>query len=316
MSKFELLNKINAKAARVLGRTGLVIQKKTPEILLGLGIAGFVGTVVLASKATLRADEVLEYHNRKIKDIKEARAVVEADPEGELDYDDKLYRQDLAFQYIRTSGKMLKLYAPSIALGALSLACILTSRNIMQKRYLGAVAAYNAVSGAFEEYRKRVREEYGEQLDRHFRYGAEYGKIDVTHIDENGKKTKEKVETENINSANVYPGDISARFFDDSNPNWKRDPSLSLMFIRSQQNYLNDVLRTRGHVFLNEAYDALGFPHTPEGALLGWIAGEGDNWIDFGLYDNDREKSRRFVNGDDNVVLLEFNHDGPIWDKI
>lgn len=315
MSKFELLNKVNKKIAKVTGRTGLILRKKSPEILLGVGVVGFCGTVVLACKATLRADEILEYHDKKMADIKEAKAIVDEDPENNLEYDERLYRQDVAFQYIRTGGNMLKLYAPSITLGAFSMACILTSANIMKKRYLGAVAAYNAVSGAFETYRTRVREEYGEQMDRHFRYGTEISQIKETVQNEDGKNVKQTTTVENIDLSKVTL-DSTAVFFDESNRNWNKNPAFSLMFLRSQQNYLNDILQTRGHVFLNEAYDALGFEHTPEGALLGWIAGEGDDFIDFGLYDQNKEGVRRFVNGKDNVILLEFNHDGAIWDKI
>ena len=184
----------------------------------------------------------------------------------------------------------------------------------MQKRYLGVVAAYNGVSAAFEEYRKRVRDEYGEGLDKHFRYGTMYEELPV--YDENGKKTKEKEQVEKTETGMVIPNDDSCRFFDSSNPNWDKNPTFSMMWLRGQQNILNDILHTRGHVFLNEVYDALGFPHTPQGAVLGWIDGEGDDCIDFGLYDPNKESVRRFVNGVDNVIMLEFNHDGVIWDKI
>ena len=184
----------------------------------------------------------------------------------------------------------------------------------MQKRYLGVVAAYNGLSAAFEEYRKRVRDEYGEGLDKHFRYGTTYEELPV--YDENGKKTKEKEQVEKTETEMVMPTDDSCRFFDSSNPNWDKNPTFSMMWLRGQQNILNDILHTRGHVFLNEGYDALGFPHTPQGAVLGWIDGEGDNCIDFGLYDPNKENVRRFVNGVDNVIMLEFNHDGVIWDKI
>lgn len=310
------LTKIGTAAARKAGKAELVIKKNSPEILLGIGIVGFVGTVITACNATLRADEVLEYHKTKMKDIHDAKEIADNDPEGELDYDDKLYRQDIGFQYLRTTGRMVKLYAPTIALGSLSLACILVSRNIMQKRYLGVLAAYNGVSAAFEEYRKRVRDEYGEGLDKHFRYGTTHDTLTEIGVDENGKKTKTKVDTENTDPAAVSPDDDSCRFFDSSNPNWDKNPQFSMMWLRGQQNILNDILHTRGHVFLNEVYDALGFPHTPQGAVLGWIDGEGDSYIDFGLYDPNKESVRRFVNGVDNVIMLEFNHDGVIWDKI
>lgn len=308
------LSKVSTSAARFAGKAEFTIKKNSPEILLGAGIVGFVGTVVLACRATCRADEVLEFHRRKIKDIEDAKEIADADPEGEMSYDIEIYRQDKAIRYLKTTGSLAKLYAPTVAVGTLSLACILTSRNIMQKRYLGVVAAYNGLSAAFEEYRKRVRDEYGEGLDKHFRYGTTYDELPV--YDENGKKTKEKEQVEKTETGMVIPNDDSCRFFDSSNPNWDKNPTFSMMWLRGQQNILNDILHTRGHVFLNEVYDALGFPHTPQGAVLGWIDGEGDNCIDFGLYDQNKENVRRFVNGVDNVIMLEFNHDGVIWDKI
>ena len=308
------LSKVSTSAAKFAGKAEFTIKKNSPEILLGAGIVGFVGTIVLACKATCKADEVLEFHRRKIKDINDAKEIADADPEGEMSYDVEIYRQDKAIRYLKTTGSLAKLYAPTVAVGTLSLACILTSRNIMQKRYLGVVAAYNGVSAAFEEYRKRVRDEYGEGLDKHFRYGTTYDELPV--YDENGKKTKEKEQVEKTDTEMVMPTDDSCRFFDSSNPNWDKNPTFSMMWLRGQQNILNDILHTRGHVFLNEVYDALGFPHTPQGAVLGWIDGEGDNCIDFGLYDPNKENVRRFVNGVDNVIMLEFNHDGVIWDKI
>lgn len=308
------LSKVSKSAVKFAGKAEFTIKKNSPEILLGAGIVGFVGTIVLACRATCRADEVLEFHRRKIKDINDAKEIADADPEGEMSYDIEIYRQDKAVRYLKTTGSLAKLYAPTIAVGTLSLACILTSRNIMQKRYLGVVAAYNGLSAAFEEYRKRVRDEYGEGLDKHFRYGTTYDELPV--YDENGKKTKEKEQVEKTETGMVMQTDDSCRFFDSSNPNWDKNPTFSMMWLRGQQNILNDILHTRGHVFLNEVYDALGFPHTPQGAVLGWIDGEGDNCIDFGLYDPNKESVRRFVNGVDNVIMLEFNHDGVIWDKI
>lgn len=308
------LSKVSTSAAKFAGKAEFTIKKNSPEILLGAGIVGFVGTIVLACRATCRADEVLEFHRRKIKDIEDAKEIADADPEGEMSYDIEIYRQDKAIRYLKTTGSLAKLYAPTIAVGTLSLACILTSRNIMQKRYLGVVAAYNGLSAAFEEYRKRVRDEYGEDLDKHFRYGTTYDELPV--YDENGKKTKEKEKVEKTETGMVVPNDDTCRFFDSSNPNWDKNPTFSMMWLRGQQNILNDILHTRGHVFLNEVYDVLGFPHTPQGAVLGWIDGEGDNCIDFGLYDPNKESVRRFVNGVDNVIMLEFNHDGVIWDKI
>lgn len=314
--KYNWLAKVGTSVARAAGKTEFMIKKNSPEILLALGIVGFIGTVVTACKSTLKADEVLEYHNRKMKDIHDAKEIADEDTSGKMEYDLQLYRQDMAIQYTKTAGRMIKLYAPTIALGTLSLACILTSRNIMQKRYLGVVAAYNGVSAAFEEYRKRVREEYGEGLDKHFRYGTTYDTLNVVEMDENGKNQKKKVDVENTSSDMINPNDDAVRFFDETNPNWDKNPSFTMMWLKGQQNILNDILHTRGHVFLNEVFDALGFPHTPQGAVLGWVSDGDDGYIDFGLYDQNKDSVRRFVNGLDNVIMLEFNHDGVILDRI
>lgn len=310
--KIKALAKISTKVSKVAGRTGLVVRKHSPEILLAAGIVGFVGTVILASKATLKAKEVLEAHEKQVEEIEEAKFVAEERPD-EYDYDEDAYKIDCRVQNLKTAGNLLKLYAPAIALGGLSIACMITSRNITHKRYLAAVSAYNAVSEAFQAYRKRVVDEYGDKLDKHFRYGTVYSSQTETDTDENGKKVKKKIDVEETNLGK--PSDVAV-FFDSTNRNWDQNPNFSMMFLRSQQNYLNDLLHTRGHVFLNEVYDALGFKHTQVGSIVGWIDGLGDSYIDFGLYDKHEENVRRFVNGDENCILLDFNHDGVIWDKI
>ena len=62
----------------------------------------------------------------------------------------------------------------------------------------------------------------------------------------------------------------------------------------------------------------LGIPKTKAGQVVGWVYDPehpvGDNYVDFGLFDLDRERVRRFVNGDERNILLDFNVDGNIWE--
>ena len=89
------------------------------------------------------------------------------------------------------------------------------------------------------------------------------------------------------------------------------------MFLKQQQVYATDMLKQRGHLFLNDVYDMLGILHSQEGAVVGWIYDEenpiGDNYVDFGIYD---ERNADFVNGYERSILLDFNVDGYILDKI
>lgn len=308
------LAKIGAKVSVAAGRVGLKVAKHSPELLLAAGIVGFVGTVVLACKATMKAKDVLEEVEGDVSSLNIKKTFVEENsdcPEEDLE----MVEKEIFQLRVKTAGSFLRMYGPSIALGCVSVACLLASRNIINKRYLAAVSAYNAVSEAFQEYRSRVIEEEGEKKDRHYRYGTTYGLEDETIVDENGKKKKQKVE---VSETNMDKTSGTSRVFDSSNINWVETPSYNLMFLRSQERRFNDLLQTRGHVFLNEIYDALGFEHVPQGQAIGWVLGDknSDDYISFGIMEGDERETRHFINGETNSILLEFNHGGVIWDRI
>lgn len=303
--------KKNTKLSRLVDKTSLKIKEKSPEILLVTGIVGVVGTVILACRATLKAEEVLEKHEEAMRNIEDAKKISEEIPE-KYEYDEVAYSLDKRNQKIKTAVNFVKLYGPSFALGTVSIACILTSRNILNKRYLGAVAAYNAITESFEAYRKRVRDEAGEIMDRHYMYGTELESKKVTVIDEDGNKKKVEQITEKADTLNIELNPDVSVVFDEANPNWDENPEFSKMFLRAQENMATDILRTRGHIFLNEVLDMCGFPQTETGSFIGWDMGRGEGFVSFGLDDIDNENVRRFINGETNVFLLEFNHDGII----
>jgi hypothetical protein len=202
------------------------------------------------------------------------------------------------------------LYAPAIACGALSIGALAGSHRVLTKRNLALTAAYSAVEKGFNDYRTRVVEEFGEDKDRELRYGTDTEKITTEGKD--GKTKTKEVKIVGPNSASVY-----ARFFDEYCKNWKRQPEYNLLFLQCQQNYANDLLQSRGHIFLNEVYDMIGIDRSKAGAVVGWvISKDGDNFVDFGIFDGDNPKARDFVNGREGSILLDFNVDGVIYDKI
>ena len=296
---------IKTLAGKRMGRSLLVLQKHTPTILTATGIVGVVATTVLASKATLKLEPIIDEMEEALAVAKNVR--VEA-PEK---YSERDYTKDITRTYTTAVVKVGKLYAPAISLGVLSISCLISSHGIMQKRNVALAAAYKTVEEGFSAYRQRVIEEFGEEKDQEIRIQS----MKTLEVEEKDPKTGKTTTTKVFD-----PNRVSdyARFFDESNPNWRRaDDQLNFFFVKQAQTYMNNLLQARGHVFLNEAYDALGIPRSQAGAVVGWvISKDGDNFVDFGIYDSASEKARQFVNGQERSLLLDFNVDGVIYDKI
>lgn len=304
--------------SKTANKVGFQLKKSSPEILVGVGILGAVGSAVMACRATLKVNAVVEETRDNIERIHQASAdgVTEV---GES-YSEEDAKKDLTIVYVQTGVKFVKLYGPAVLLGGLSIASILGGHNILRKRNVALGAAYAALDQGFNDYRKRVIERFGEEVDRQLKYNIKQEKVEETVTDpETGKtkKVKRTIETtDGVDMASPF-----ARFYDDGCEGWEKDPEMNLMFLRAEQNFANDRLKTRGYLFINEVYERLGIPTTKLGQAVGWVYDpenpdhEGDNYVDFGIYDMTRPKSRDFVNGFERVILLDFNVDGVITDK-
>lgn len=296
--------------SRKVAMTVLKTKKHSPTILFTAGLVGMGATVVTACRSTLKLEGVLD---RAQDDMETSKRLYAETVQGtRSDYSEHDHKQDMLHIYIRTGFRVAKLYAPSVVLGGLSVAALTGSHKILTTRNAGLTAAYAALDKGFKEYRARVVDEYGEDKDREFRFGTD--ERTVTVEGKNGpKKTVQKKASQGSGKS------IYARFFDENNKNWDQgNPEYRLAFIKLQQNWLNDRLRARGHVFLNEAYEALGFEHTPAGSQVGWLwGGNGDDYIDFGMWaDKNMEGTLSFMNGWESGVWLDFNVDGEIWKDI
>lgn len=304
---------ITKNMTRALNRAGLKLQKYSPEILMVAGVAGVVTSGVMACKATLKVTEVLDEAKKNIDTIHE---VMET-PEMKEKYTEEDGKKDLALVYVQTGVKLAKLYGPAIVLGAVSVGCMVGSNNILRKRNVALAAAYATVDRGFKEYRGRVIERFGKDLDRELRYNIKAKEIEAVSVNEDGTETTvtKTVEVMDPNHYSPY-----AIVFDDGNTGWDKDPELTKFFLIQQQNYANERLQSRGHLFLNEVYDMLGAKRTKVGAQVGWVYDEkhpiGDNFVDFGIFDIHNPKARDFVNGDERVIILDFNVDGVILDLI
>lgn len=300
-----------------IGRGGLVLKKYSPEILTAAGVIGTVGSTVLACKATLKVEDILDEAKKKSNLI---NAVHDGEIEVDAEYTDKDYSKDLLVNRTQTAVKLIKLYGPAITLGALSITAILGGQHILRKRNVAVMAAYKLCEESFNNYRSRVKEELGEEKDRQFYYGI----TEETVKDKvKSKDGKTKTITKKVEKAPDHLYSQYARFFDEANTNWDKSPEQNMYFLKMVQNQMNDKLKAHGHVFLNEVYDALGFDRSEAGQLVGWIWNKdntameaGDGYIDFGIFDGNDYAKRAFVNGDERSILLDFNIDGMIYDLI
>jgi hypothetical protein len=295
--KFQLPTAVS----RTLARQILLGRKHSPSILFVGGVAGVVTTTVLACRATLKVEDVLNEHEKTAMDIK---SLVHPS------YSEKDRKQDMTVLYIQTVVKFTKLYGPAIILGSVSIGMLTQSHNILSKRNAGLTAAYAAIEKGFKDYRGRVVDELGEEKDREFRFGKE---TDTVIVEEKNGPKKVKKTTFGDGGGSIY-----SRIFDEYNQNWDPRPEYNVLFLRGQQNYLNDKLRANGHLFLNEVYDNLGISRSPEGSQVGWLYEGGvDRFVDFGIFeDAGMTRMHDFLIGREGGIMLDFNVDGVIWDQI
>lgn len=301
-------NKLNAAT--------LKIQAKSPEILMATGIVTVIGGTVLACKATVHAGDVIDEFNKMRGDVAEAEQLA-LEHSDSVEYSDDERRKDLVTIYVKTGVGLLKVYGPSIAVLGLGIASILASHGILKQRNVALVAAYDTVKSGFDAYRKRAIDKFGDEVDKQLRYGLEEKNVTEKVVDENGEEHKTKKIERRFDPSLVSQ---YARWFspETSHEFWNNNPSINFTSLKAKESYCNQLLQTRGFVFLNEVYTQLGFPMTPEGQQVGWLSdGDGDNFIDFGLLE---ARNMAAVDGMDkdgiNAYLLDFNVDGPIMYKI
>lgn len=308
MAKLAIMNNVT----RTFNKVGFKFKKHSPEILVAAGVVGVIGSTVIACKATTKATELIKQAKEDVEAIKKCAEV------NKEEYTEEDVKKAVGLTYTKAGLNVAKLYAPAVALGALSITAIVSSHNILRKRNIALAAAYATVDKSFKEYSGRVIERFGEELDKELRYGLKTKEIEETVVDEKGNEKIVKKSVQVVEDTNLYsPYSI---VFDNGNIGWDDDPEITKFFLVQQQNYANDKLKAQGHLFLNEVHDMLGAPRTKYGNCVGWIYDEknpvGDNFVDFGIFDVHKPKACDFVNGYEKAIILDFNVDGNILDLI
>jgi hypothetical protein len=319
MKAKEIMNGVSRK----FNRLGLSVKKHSPEILLVVGIGGVVTSAVLACKATTKVDFILAETKQKVDIIHEGvekgevMTKLENGEVGVVPYNEEDGKKDLTIVYAQTGLEFVKLYAPSVILGVASIGCILASHNIIHKRNVALGAAYAAVDSSFKDYRKRVVERFGEELDKELRYNIKAKEIEEVAINEDGSETTVK---KTVNAAN--PNDFSEYTicFDETCKGWVRDSEANKFTLMQVQRFANERLQEQGHLFLNELYDMIGAKRTRIGQQVGWVYDpenpDIDSYVDLRIFDINDERKRAFVNGYEKSIWIDPNVSCVVYDMI
>ena len=303
--------------SRSFHKIGFKFKKHSPEILAVTGVVGIVTSAVMACKATTKVNDIVNEAKETVDKIHESVGKGLHTSDGE-EYTEEVAKKDLTIVYAQTGLKFVKLYGSSVALGIVSIACLLGSNHILRKRNLALAAALTNVATSFKEYRGRLVDRFGKDVDRELRFGIKAKEVEETVVDKDGNET---TVTKTVEV--VYPNTAHSLYsivFCEGNTGWTRNAELNKVFLIQQQNWANDKLKMNGVLTLNEVYDMVGAPRTAYGQIAGWVWTEdgtiGDNFVDFGLFDVNNEKACDFINGREKSIILDFNCIGNILDYI
>lgn len=302
-------NEIVKSISGVANKTVMKLKKHSPEILVVAGVVGAVASAVIACKATTKVSRINEEAKDSIDTIHES-AEKGVTPAGET-YSVEDSKKDLSIVYVQTGIKYAKLYAPAVILGTLSITSILASNNILRKRNIALGAAYAAIDKSFKEYRGRVIERFGEQVDHELKYNLKAKKFEEIEVDPETGKEKKVKKTVTVADPNLQSD--YAIYFDQKSRNYETNMDYNRMFLKAQQQFANDKLQTRGHIFLNEVLDDLDLPRSPAGQIVGWTADGPDGYVNFRILEVERETED---GRHEPALLLDFNVQGDIWSQM
>ncbi len=307
-----------------LNKAKFNLKQATPDILVVAGIATSVAAVIGFCRQTRKAIPVMDKYSENVEKIRCAREDA-SQPDALVTYDDKTYRKDLIDETVRTVVKLGKIYVVPIALEAVSLGCFIGGHGILKDRNVAITAAYAGIASELKGLHERIVERYGEDIDRELTHGVCVREIEEKSIDpETGEEIVEKKLVETLDRDQNDPNYYSphARFFDESCAGWRDDPEYNLWYLREKEQQANLRLQSQKHLFLNEVYDMLGMQRGEAAQVEGWTYSDsgknpyGANHVSFGLNNVQKPGVRDFVNGRTPIVLLDFNVDGKILDKL
>lgn len=253
------------KIIQGLNKVAKGISKNSPLILTVTGVVGIGATAVLAYKSRSRVEAIIEEVEETRKDEDRINELI--DLQDRLTDEEETELTYLQENYVPVSkAVVVRDIAGAVALpvvtGVASLACVTLSWYIMNNRLLTVSGALATATAEHVYYKRKVADRFGEEVEREL--STPVHKVEAEYTDEKGKK-----KTGEVNVKDTLES-LEGRWFDESMEYTADDFSYNKAFVESVAEKLGVQFMNRGSLTLNQVYDALGFPRSRAGALMGW----------------------------------------------
>jgi hypothetical protein len=291
-----------AFVTRAIGAAQLALKAHAPTIMVTGGVVAMGAGSVIACKKTLRIEEVLEKHTTDLERIEEGASLKLAS------YTPEIARNDRIKVYSRAALDLTKMYAVPGVIFIGGAALVFGGHRIMMKRNATLAIAFTALEQAFQKYRERARDAMGSDFDQAMMSGYVTKEI----IDEEGN-----VKTIATRDWDGDPnGDPYNRVFEQgASSQWVPDLGINKMFVNCQEQLAQKLLIARGHLWLSEVYQSLGFPENDISRVVGWKVTrlpDGSKDIPVVSFGLDKPHPDDWKYNKEHAIYLDFNCHGLI----
>lgn len=259
-----------------LSRMKLKLIKHAPEIMMGVGMVSIGAGVYLACKATLSLEDVLDRHKDLLEEVKSVPEQV--NPVDNVEMSEKDMNKAITKVWAGTIFDIFKLYAPAAGclLGGSTLVIGGFSRKY--KECVQLTAAFETLNLKHKKLRQAVIDDQGKEKYHEYMYGKGKKKtVEMQTVNDDGETVYEKKQAVIMEDGVEVPLSAYAQMFARGiSSQWDSNEYYNRSYILGRQEWWSTILRKRGHVYLNEVYESLGFPHTKDGSVIGWVYDPGD----------------------------------------
>ena len=246
-------------------------DKYGPTVAIIGGVGLMIAGTVTACKQTLKAEEVLDQHRKRVQAIETAAS----DEIYKDQYTEEDAKKDVQKDLIKTGLEFVNLYKTPIILSISGVSCILWGTKKLNTKVKDLTIGTTALLKAIDEYRNRVAQEIGKEKEEEIFLNTE--KKEIVDQETGEVKTIERFKDDrDVKNpyiltfgpfANQRPTDSPKR-----NPVYMENhPTLNLATVTQVEESSQRTLENNGKLYLFEVCKNLGIECPPELLGAGWV---------------------------------------------